>query len=136
MRLPTLWGDKSFVSYRKDGRVNPEFKKEVFLRYGLVYDERFPNDGLPIGLTKTNDDFFKITFKTNIFGAFGIRHLENLRSMRRNSRAGLSVNCQMCHSSLLPSLSGTNRVAYGVPNMFFDFENSLAYHVSHESAEQ
>lgn len=120
--LPTQWGEPKITSRNANGEVSPEFKREVYLRYGLVYDNNFPNDDLPIGMTKTDDEFFRVIFKENVFGKYGLRNLRNLKSSRRQKDDGLSVNCNMCHSAYVPGPNGKLAVAYGVSNVFFDFE--------------
>src|SRR5207244_2749914 len=83
---------------------SPEFKREMYLRYGLIFESE--SDELPIGLVETRDKAargFLAAAPKGIVNPFG--------------KAGITVSCQFCHSSRI-----SGRLYAGAPNVFADLQ--------------
>lgn len=114
--LPNVWADQALKAdpsnlplvdhLRTIKYGSSEYADELQKRYGLYFDPRYPNDGLPLALTKT-DAGFDISAEQD----------------QANAEPGFTINCRSCHAGTLFTKDSTeHHFVEGISNVFFDFE--------------
>lgn len=96
-------------------RIQPfseDYYRELRLRYGLL-PPHFENDGLPLGLTKTdsNAKLGRVIFPGTIRPPV----------LPRRGEIGMNLNCLFCHARAIPTASGWE-VSEGIGNPTIDFQ--------------
>ncbi len=92
-------------------------RNAIFEAYGLYFDDRNENKYIPAGLNSTEakaapimvDEDGKVAISRYVFA--------------KKNRAALSVNCLVCHTSIVPSrVDGVPAVSFATPNVFIDMQ--------------
>ncbi len=115
-QLPTVWAHQATKYFPDQPAMaetlkamqygSPEFAAELQKRYGLYYDPRITNDGLPLALTKTDAGFDL-----------------SIQQDQALAEPGFTINCRSCHSgTLFTKTSAETFYTEGISNVFFDFE--------------
>jgi hypothetical protein len=96
---------------------DPSVRNAIFDAFGFYFDERNKNRYLPAGLNTTKEVSAPVMVDPT--GKVAVSRF----AFAKKNKASLSVNCLICHTSIVPSkVDGVPTVSFATPNVFIDLQ--------------
>jgi hypothetical protein len=103
--------EKDSLEFLKD----PAVRARVFEAYGLYYDDSQQAQTVPAGFNVSKTRMIPVMTQNG--------DLMLSRMIGKNAVQGVTVNCLICHTSIVPTAQdGVGAVSFGTPNVFADLQ--------------